>query len=161
MPKMQDEITSQDISYILSIPWKFTNYEWKLHNELDKIRALNYLTEKVELTRKGGYSNIWKTPNNVPLAILGAYKVSDTKLEGFFVASKHMEEEKHALKATFEMRKILKEQSYNYKGWTLGLYSESKDIENQLSWLRFLGFKYMPDGDRGNTRYFEYISRVR
>lgn len=160
MSKQHDKITEQDISYILNNPWKFTAYEWKLHNELDKIRALKYLIEKVELSRTGGYSKIWKTQNNLPLAFLGAYKVGDIKLGGYFVASKHMEEEEHSLKVSFEMRKIIKEQSYNYKGWTLGLYSESKHIKNQLSWLRFLGFKYTPDGNRGNTRYFEYVSRV-
>ena len=161
MPKIHDKITSQDISYILNNPWKFTDYEWKLHDERDKIRAFNFLTEKVELTRKEGYSNIWKTTNNVPLTIMGAYKVGDKKLEGFFVASKHMEEEAHSLKVTFEMRKTLKEQSFHYKGCTLGLYSESKQIENQMSWLRLLGFEYVPDGNRGNTRYFEYVSRVK
>ncbi|NNC69965.1 MAG: hypothetical protein HKN90_03990 [Flavobacteriaceae bacterium] len=160
MPKLQNEITSQDISYILTNPWKFTNDEWRLHDELEKIRSLRFLLEKVELTCKGGYSKIWKTPNNLPLAVLGAYKVGDKKLEGFFVASKHMEEERHSLKITFEMRQLIKEQSYHYKGWTLGLYSESKNIQNQLSWLRLIGFTYKPDGNRGNNRYFEYISRV-
>lgn len=160
MSKLQDKITEKDISYILHNPWKFTDYEWRLHNVHNKNSSLEYLIEKVELTRNGGYSKIWKTPNNLPLAMLGAFRVGDTKLEGFFVASKHMDEEKHSLKISFEMRKIIKEQSYNYKGWTLGLYSESKHIKNQLSWLRFIGFKYMPDGNRGKTRYFEYVSRV-
>ena len=161
MPKKQDKITSQNISYILDNPWKFTNYEWNLQDEDDKIRALASLIEKVELSGNGGYSKIWKTSNRLPLAILGAYKVGDKKLEGFFVASKHMDEENHALKITFEMRKLFKEQSYNHKGCTLGLYSESKNIQNQLSWLRLIGFTYKPDGNRGNTRYFEYISRVK
>ncbi|TPV33428.1 hypothetical protein FJ651_10095 [Paucihalobacter ruber] len=160
MSKLLETITSKDISYILNNPWKFTHYEWKLHNEHNKKSSLDHLIEQVELTRNGGYSKIWKIENNLPLAILGAIIVSDKKLEGFFVASKHMEEENYALKVSFEMRKIFEEQSNNYKGCTLGLYSESKHIDNQLSWLRFIGFKYMPDGNRGNTRYFEYVSRV-
>ena len=160
MSTLLDKITKKDISYILNNPWKFTNYEWKLHYKHIKNSSLDYIIEQLELTRNGGYSTIWKTQNNLPLAILGAHKVSNSKLEGFFVASKHMEEEEYALKVSFEMRKILAEQSYNYKGCTLGLYSESKHIENQMSWLRLLGFKYVPDGNRGNTRYFEYVSRV-
>ena len=119
-----------------------------------------FLTEKVALTRQGGYSKIWKTPDGLPLALMGAYIVGEKKLEGFFVASKHMDEEKHALKITFELRQLLKEQCYVYKGWTLGLFSESKDVENQLSWLRLIGFQYTPTGNRGATRYFEYHSRI-
>jgi len=160
MFKLSDEITKKNLSYILNNPWEFTHYEWKLHNERNKKNALVYLIKRAELTRNGGYSKIWRTSNNLPLAILGAYKVNDSKLEGFFVASKHMEEDDHALKVTFNMRQVLKEESNKYKGYTFGLYSESKKIDNQMSWLRFLGFKYVPDGNSGSIRYFEYISRV-
>lgn len=160
MSKIQDGITKKDLSYILKNPWKFTYYEWKLHNEHNENTALGYLLEQVELTLKDGYSKTWKTQDNFPLAILGAYKVSDSKLDCFFIASKHMEAHKQSLKVTFEMRKILEEQSYTYKGCTLALYSESNQIESQRSWLRLLGFKYMPEGNLGNSRYFEYASRV-
>ena len=119
-----------------------------------------FLNEKLAQSREGGYSKIWKTTNKLPLALMGAYVVGDKKLEGFFVASKLMDERKHSLKITFELRQLLKEQTYIYKGWTLGLYSESKQVENQLSWLRLIGFQYTPSGNRGNTRYFEYTSRI-
>lgn len=161
MSKVQDEITKEDLSYILKNPWKFTYDEWKLHNIYNEKTALEYLLEQVELTQKDGYSKTWKTHNNLPLAILGAFKVSDTKLDCFFIASKHMEEHRQSLKVSFEMRKILEEQSYTYKGCTLALYSESKQIESQTSWLRFLGFKYMPEGNLGGSRYFEYESKVK
>ena len=160
MSNLLDEINENDIFYILNNPWKFTNYEWKLHNIHNKKSSLDYLIERLELTRQGGYSKIWKTKNNLPLAILGAFKTDDTTLEGFFVASSHMEEDGNALKVTFDMREVIKEQSHNYKGCTLGLYSESKHIENQMSWLRLIGFKYKSEGNRGSTRYFEHVSKV-
>ncbi|WP_411895138.1 hypothetical protein [Winogradskyella sp. A2] len=158
--RVQDVITEEDLSYVLKNPWKFTYYEWKLHNIHNEKTALEYLLEQVELTRNGGYSKIWKTKDDLALAILGAHIVSDIKLEGFFIASKHMEEDKNSLKVSFEMREVLLEQSYNYKGYTLGLYSESKETDKQMSWLRFLGFNYVPDGNRGKTRYFEFQSKV-
>jgi hypothetical protein len=160
MSKLLDKITENDLSYILNNPWKFTHYEWKLHNVHNVKTALDYLLDQVELTRKDGYSKTWHTQNNLPIAILGAFKVSDTKLDCFFIASKHMEEDSRSLKVSFEMRKILEEQSYTYRGCTLALYSESNQIESQTSWLRFLGFKYMPEGNLGGSRYFEYVSKV-
>lgn len=72
-----------------------------------------------------------------------------------------MEEEEQALKVTFDMRKVLEEQSYNYKGCTLSVYSQSKETDKQMSWLRFIGLKYKPEGNVGNHRYFEYESRVK
>lgn len=158
MSIQHDKITPNDISYILENPWEITDYEWRLNDVDNKNNMHAYIDDKLRRTIEGGYCNIWKTTNNEPIAILGAYKVTDKKLETFFVASKHMEE--HALKLSFEMRQILKEQSYNYKGQILGLYSESEHSK-QLTWFRFLGFKYKPDGNRGNTRYFEYVSRVK
>ena len=154
------QISESDITYILENPWRFTDFEWRLYDERDKMRASIFLNEKLAQSREGGYSKIWKTTNKLPLALMGAYVVGDKKLEGFFVASKLMDERKHSLKITFELRQLLKEQTYKYKGWTLGLYSESKQVENQLSWLRLIGFQYTPSGNRGNTRYFEYTSRI-
>lgn len=160
MSKSINEITEKNLSYILNNPWKFTNYEWKLHNKYNVQTALDQITERVELTRKGGFAKIWYTQHNLPLVIFMAFKVSDTKLECYLVASKHMEEDDQALKVTFDMRKVLEEQSYNYKGCTLAVYSQSREIDKQMSWLRFIGFKYMPEGNVGNSRYFEYVSRA-
>jgi len=161
MSKLRDEITEKDLSYILKNPWKFSTYEWKLYNVHNEETALDTLMEQLELSRKDGYSKIWRTQNDLPLLILMAVKNSDTKLDCFLVASKHMEENEQALKVTFEMRKVLEEESYNHKGCTLVVYSQSKETDKQMSWLRFLGLKYMPEGNVGNSRYFEYESRVK
>ncbi len=161
MSNIQDGITKEDLSYILKNPWKFSTYEWKLYNVHNEKTAFDTLMKQYELSRKDGYSKILRTPNNLPLLILMAVKASDTKLDCFLVASKHMEEHEQALKVTFEMRKVLEEESYNYRGCTLVVYSQSKETDKQMSWLRFLGLKYMPEGNVGNSRYFEYESRVK
>jgi len=158
MSKQHDKITPNDISYILENPWEITDYEWRLGDKDNRNDMLSYIKEKLKLTLEDGYSKLWKTQDDKPIAILGAFKVEDKKLETLFVASKHMEE--HSLKISFNMRQILKDQSYNYKGHTLGLYSESEHPK-QITWFRFLGFKYLPEGNRDNTRYFEYVSRVK
>ena len=160
MSKLFDTITSEDISYILKNPWKFSTYEWKLYNVHNEKTAFETLMEQYELSQKGGYSKIWRTPNNLPLLILMVVKASDTNFDCFLVASKHMEENNQALKVTFEMREVLAEQSYNFKGCKLVVYSQSKETDKQMSWLRFIGLKYMPEGNVGNSRYFEYESRV-
>ncbi|WP_400078797.1 hypothetical protein [Winogradskyella sp. R77965] len=160
MPELLDQITEEDFSYILKNPWKFSTYEWKLYNVHNEKTAFDTLMEQFELSRKDGFSKIFRTPNKLPLLILMAVKTSDTALHCYLVASRHMEENNQALKVTFEMRKILEEQSYNYKGCTLVVYSQSKETDKQMSWLRFLGLKYMPEGNVGNSRYFEYESRV-
>ncbi|WP_299122982.1 hypothetical protein [uncultured Winogradskyella sp.] len=161
MSKVRDEITEEDLSYVLKNPWKFSIYEWKLYNVHNEKTALDTLMKQFEVSRKDGFSKIFRTANNLPLLILMAVKVSDTKLDCFLVASKHMEEQRQALKVTFEMRKILEEQSYNYKGCTLVVYSQSKETDKQMSWLRFIGLKYKPEGNVGNSKYFEYESRVK
>lgn len=160
MSKLRDEITAEDLSYVLKNPWKFSIYEWKLYNVHNEKTAFDTLMEQFELSRKDGFSKIFRTPNNLPLLILMAVKVSDTKLDCYLVASKHMEENNQALKVTFEMRKVLEEQSYNYKGCTLVVYSQSRETDKQMSWLRFIGLKYKPEGNVGNSKYFEYESRV-
>ncbi|MDY2586596.1 hypothetical protein [Winogradskyella aquimaris] len=158
--RIQEEVTEEDLWFVIKNPWKFTYYEWKLYNIHNEKIALELLLEQVKLARKDGYSKTWRTQDNLPLAILAAYKVEDTKLDCFFIASKHMEEHRQSLKVSFELRKILEVQSYSYKGCTLRLYSESKEIESQTTWLRFLGFKYKPEGNLGNYRHFEYQSKV-
>ena len=160
MSKLLDEITKKDLSYILKNPWKFSTYEWKLYNVHNEETALDTLMEQLELSQQDGFSKIFRTPDNLPILILMAVKTSDTTLHCYLVASKHMEENRQALKVTFEMRQILEEQSYNYKGCKLTVYSQSKETEKQMSWLRFLGLKYKPEGNWGNSKYFEYESKV-
>ncbi|MBC2845052.1 hypothetical protein [Winogradskyella flava] len=161
VPKVQDEITEEDLSYVLKSPWKFSTYEWKLYNIHNEKTAFDTLMEQFESCRKDGFSKIFRTPDNLPLLILMAVKTSATKLHCYLVASKHMEEQSQALKVTFEMRKILEEQSHNYRGCTLVVYSQSKETNKQMSWLRFLGLKYKPEGNVGDSKYFEYESRVK
>jgi hypothetical protein len=98
-------------------------------------------------------SKIWRTPNKEPIAILGGYKFKDKIYETFFVASAHMEAQ--ALKLSFDMCTILKKQATLYTGFTCAIYSESNH-PSQMSWFRFLGFTYVPEGNLGNTKYFEY-----
>lgn len=157
MYKLQDKITSTDILYILNNPWDITEGEWVLNDESIKNTSLIYIEEKLTRSATDGYSYVWKTQDDQPIAILGAYKVEEKKFETFFIASKHMVD--FALKLSFEMRQMLKEKAHIYKGYSLGLYSESNHPK-QLTWFRFLGFKYIPEADAGNTRYFEYESRV-
>ncbi|MCA0132758.1 hypothetical protein [Winogradskyella alexanderae] len=160
VPRVQDEITAEDLWYVLKNPWKFSTYEWKLYNIYNEQTAFETLTEQFEESRKDGFSKLFRTSDNLPLLILMAVKISETVLHCYLVASKHMEENNQALKVTFEMRQILEEQSNNYKGCTLVVYSQSREPDKQMSWLRFLGLKYKPEGNVGNAKYFEYESRV-
>lgn len=159
--RVQDEITEEDLWYVLKNPWKFSTYEWKLYNIYNEQTAFETLMEQFEESRKEGFSKIFRTPDNLPLLILMAVKTSNTTLHCYLVASKHMEENRQALKVTFEMRQILEEQSHNYKGCTLVVYSQSRETDKQMSWLRFIGLKYKPEGNVGNAKYFEYESRAK
>ena len=157
MSKLPKGITLSDISYILNNPWKISAKEWDIDNESSQRAALSLILKRLNSTLADGYSKIWRTPNNKPIAILGGYKFEDKTYETFFIASKHMDE--HALKLSFDMRQILKEQSPFYKGCKCAIYSESNHPK-QMTWFRFLGFKYVPEGNIGNTKYFEYVSPV-
>ncbi len=155
MDELYNKISTTDISYILDNPWELTKSEWGLHDKNSMAIALSDIQRRLKLTLADGYSKIWKTPNNEPIAILGGYKIEPKKYETFFIASNHMDE--YALKLSFDMRKILKEKASVYKGCTCGLYSTSNH-SSQISWFRFLGFKYIPEANLGETRYFEYKS---
>lgn len=149
------EIHPEDILYILKHPWEVSANEWGLLAENGIESQLAYLEEHLALTRVDGYSKLWKTADQEPIALLGGYKVGDKKYETFFIASKHMQA--HAMRLSFEMRKLLKEKASQYMGCTCGLYSTSAH-PSQISWFRFLGFRYLPDKNLGTTRYFEYIA---
>jgi hypothetical protein len=153
MPKPLNEISAIDISYILDNPWVITESEWNLQDKTSLNNMLLDISRRLKLTFEDGFSKIWKTTNNEPIAILGGYKIEPKKYETFFIASKHMKD--HALQLSFDMRKILKEKATIYKGCSCGLYSTSAH-PSQITWFRFLGFSYIPEGNLGNTRYFEY-----
>ena len=155
MSELQNEIRPKDVSYILDNPWEKLKWEWKLSNKSERQETLQFIQDRLKLTQSGGYSKIWKTPENDPIAIVGGYKVGDKKYETFFVASNHMDE--YAMKLSFDMRKILKEISVKFKGCSCGQYSEA-DNTDRISWYLFLGLKYKPEGNIGNMRYFEYTS---
>ena len=155
MSELQNEIISKDISYILDNPWEKLKWEWKLANKSERQETLQFIQDRLKLTQPDGYSKIWKTPDDDPIAIVGGYKAGDKKYETFFIASKHMDE--YGMKISFDMRKILKELAVQFKGCSIGQYSEAEDTD-RISWYLFLGYKYKPEGNIGNTRYFEYTS---
>ncbi|MGJ8592932.1 MAG: hypothetical protein ACSHXF_10310 [Aquaticitalea sp.] len=153
MSELHNEIRTEDITYILEHPWALTEHEWNLHDTTLYAHAFSDVMRRLQLTVGDGYSKIWRTPSNEPIAILGGYKVDKTQFETFFIASHHMDA--NALKLSFDMRTILRENSDIYEGYTCGLYSTSEH-PSQHTWFRFLGFKHVPAGDIENTRYFEY-----
>ena len=150
-----DVIDSEDILYILENPWTISEKEWNLYEKSQIDQSHFYVENQLKLAANGGYSRIWKTEDNEPIAILGCLKKEDQKFETFFVASKHME--KYTLKISFEMRDLLREQAALFKGYTCYLYSIS-DHPHQITWFKFLGFTYIPERNTGVKRYFEYVS---
>ncbi len=148
-----DQIKPVDISYILNHPWKISKNEWKLDSNKDLPEIYSYIETHLDLSSKAGFNKIWRTPANKPIGILGCYKVEDKLYESFFFGSKHMND--YGLKLTLEMRRLLKELTLDYKGCKCCLYSSSEHPK-QISWFRFLGFEYMPKGNIGKARYFEY-----
>ncbi len=153
--ELHSEISPTDILYILENPWVKSKGEWLLANESERQETLHYINGLLQRGQNEGFSKLWKTADQKPIAILGAFKVEDKRYETFFICSRHMEA--HALKLSFDMRKILKELSILYKGCALGQYAKPGRTD-QRSWFRFLGFVYKPEGNRGNNRYFEYVS---
>lgn len=148
-------IQREDIAYILDNPWAISEKEWGFGDPDMRDSMIAVVLLRLEKTRENGYSRIWKTQEGLPIALLGAYQTGDRRLETFFLASEHMQE--HALKISFQMRRILRELEPVYAGYTCGLYSGSEH-PNQVNWFRFLGFRYIPEGNRGRERYFEYVS---
>ncbi len=153
MSNLPDDIETKDVLYILDHPWSLTESEWRLQDKSLFETTLSDILHRLNRSVTDAYAKIWRTSNDEPIAILGCYKIDDITYETFFIASQHMEE--HALKLSFEMRNILREEAHGYKGCTCRLYSTS-DHPSQMTWFRFLGFKYKPEGDLGTTRYFEY-----
>jgi hypothetical protein len=150
-----DNIVPADILFILENPWEISKNEWHLYDHNQIQSNLLHIQSELKLAEDGGYSRIWKTEDNEPIAILGCLKKEDQQFQTFFVASKHME--KHALKISFEMRDLLREQSTIFKGHTCYLRSYSNH-SHQIKWFKFLGFAYIPEKNTGLQKYFEYVS---
>lgn len=155
MEEPQTEITSEDLWYILNNPWSISEAEWRLRDENSRKSMFSYIQELLKLTKEEGYSNIWRTTDKEPVAILGSYKVSDKNYTTFFICSHHYEA--NAMKVSFEMRKTLREKSQMHKGCTIGIYSVSQH-PHLFTWLRFLGFTYQPEENNGDSRYFEFLT---
>jgi hypothetical protein len=155
MSELQNEITSKDIMYILNNPWEKLKGSWKLSNKSELQETLQYVKNLLKSSQLDGYYKIWKTPDNNPIAIIGGYKIGDKKYKTYFVTSKHMD--KYGMKLSFDIRKILKELSVQFRGCSFSHYVEA-DNTDRISWFLFLGLKYKSEGNIGNTRYFEYIS---
>ena len=153
MSEFYNDIATQDITYILENPWQLTESEWRLQDPHLRASTFSDIIRRLKLCLETGYTKLWKTPNEEPIAILGGYKIADTTYETFFIASSHMED--YALKLSFDMRNLLAEKATIHKGGTCRLYSTS-DHPSQMTWFRFLGFKHVPEKDVENTRYFEY-----
>lgn len=154
----QSEITQEDLWYVLNYPWSVSEAEWRLRDENSRKSMFVYILKLLKLTAEEGYSKIWRDQNKEPIAILGGYQVSDKKYTTFFICSHHYEE--HAMKLSFEMRKTLREKAVHYTGCALGIYSISQH-PGLFSWLRFLGFTHLPEGDKGEWQYFEFVAPVR
>jgi len=149
------DIVSEDIVYILEKPWYISEKEWNLYDKSQIERSHFYIQNELKLAKDGGFSRIWKTEDNQPIAIMGCLKKEGQKFQTFFVASKHMEN--HALKISFEMRDLLREQAVILRGYTCYLYSNS-DHPHQITWFKFLGFNYIPERNTALEKYFEYNS---
>ncbi|MGB5692658.1 MAG: hypothetical protein WBM43_08650 [Flavobacteriaceae bacterium] len=155
MAEQHPEISPADILYILENPWEKLQWEWKLANEEERQETLRFIQHRLKMAKQGGYSKIWKTPNDEPLAIFGGFKVEDKKYETFFVSSNHMET--YGMELSFDLRRIARELVPLFKGCSTGQYAKAEDTD-RISWYRFLGYKHKPESDRGNMQYFEYAS---
>lgn len=149
------EISPADILYILENPWEKLQWEWALADESARQETLRFIQGRLKLARQGGYSKIWRTPDDKPLAIFGGFKVEDKKYETFFVSSNHMET--YGMELSFDLRSIARELVPLFKGCSTGQYAAADDTD-RISWYRFLGYQHNPEGDRGNMQYFEYAS---
>lgn len=153
MSAQQKGVSSEDISYVLENPWEKSKEEWLVSTERERAQTLLFIRDRLQKTESDGYSKIWRTPDDKAIAILGAFKSDKHRYETFFICSEHMES--NSIKISFDMRQILKDLSFRFKGCSCGQYAKS-DRTDQISWFRFLGFKYKPEGNIGNTKYFEY-----
>ena len=153
MSKLPKEITPDDIKYILENPWNLTEQEWGLAEEGVLEGKLKYISNYLEQTCEDGYFKVWRDPDSNPIAMLGMFKVGEKSYETLFIASHHMET--HSLKLSFEMRSVLRQRAKDFPGCTLRIYSTSEH-SHQITWFRFLGFKYQPESNIGKTRCFEY-----
>ena len=149
----QSEISTEDIIYILENTWEKSRGEWKVANPEERMETLSFLQNRLTQTKKDGVARIWRTDEGMPIAVLGAYISGPERYETFLICSEHMEE--HSIRLSFDMRKMLKDLALKYKGHRCGQYA-ILDRQDQISWFRFLGFKYKPEGNRGNMKYFEF-----
>ena len=151
--RIENEITAEDLWFVLNNPWSISKLEWRLGDENNRKSMFSYIQDLLELAGQEGYTWIFKTKDNEPISILGCYRMTENNYTTFLVSSYHYEE--YAMNLAFHIRQILREKTFDEKGFTLGIYSVSEH-PHLFTWLRFLGFNYQPDGNVGNRRYFEF-----
>lgn len=148
------KITQKDILYILNNPWDVTNQEWDLGTNNSPKHVLESILKKLSFCKKDGFSKIWKTGNNEPIAILGFYSVNEKTYRSIFIASKYMED--HAFYITRDLRKTIMEKTKTYLDCKCGLYSSSTHPQH-IKWFALLGFEYRPEENVGHLRFFEFV----
>lgn len=153
MIRTETKIAAKDLWFVLNNPWDISKVEWRLGDENNRRNMFDYIQELLHRSESEGYRWIFKTEDNQPISILGCYKMDDNRYTTFLVSSIHYEA--HAMNLAFIIRDLLRKKTAGKKGVTLGIYSVSEH-PHLFTWLRFLGFKYQPEGDNGNRRYFEF-----
>ena len=138
--------------YILENTWEKSKPEWLLGNERERQQTLEFIRQRLKMTQADGLCKLWKTKDDLPIALMGAFKVGPKKFETFLICSRHMED--HSIEVSFDMRRLLKEAALKYKDHRLGQYAEAHQTE-MISWFRFLGFKYKEEGNIGQKKYYE------
>jgi hypothetical protein len=147
-------ITQKDILYIINNPWEVTHQEWGLGTEDSVNRSLEYVKNKLTASKKDGFSKIWKTEKNEPVAILIFYCIGEKTYRTVFIAGKHMENQ--ALKITRDLSQTILEKFKKYSDCTCGLYSGSTHPQH-IKWFALLGFVYRPEENVGSLRFFEFL----
>ena len=153
MIRTENKITREDLWFVLKNPWSISKVEWRLGDENNRNNMFDYLQELLHLAGKEGYTWIFKTEADEPISILGCYQMEANKYTTFLVSSIHYET--YAMNLAFIKRDLLRKKTVEKRGISLGIYSVSEH-PHLFTWLRFLGFKYHPEGDNGNRRYFEF-----
>lgn len=156
MPVFYDQIHVNDIQYILQHPWAVSAFEFELNKPGSLKETTESIQSKLELAGEDGLIACWKTTDALPISLLALFNVGIKQYETLFIASVHMAS--HGADITKALRELLnRKAATEYKGCSCRLYSASAHPK-QIKWFEFIGFKYLPAFNIGNTRCFEYAS---
>ncbi|NNK72275.1 MAG: hypothetical protein HKO94_03690, partial [Flavobacteriaceae bacterium] len=89
MIKIENEITAEDLWFVLNNPWSISSLEWRLGDENNRKNMFSYIQELLELAGQEGYKWIFKTNDNEPISILGCYQMAENNYTTFLVSSYH------------------------------------------------------------------------